>query len=73
MARTVTINIPILIGSNGKWMSNGPDPDWGLLADCIIDDDKDPAQSKRYIVRVAVPVPTDADVLIGEIIETDKV
>jgi hypothetical protein len=69
MTRTITIDIPVLIGSNGRWMSSGPDPDWGLLADCIMDDDKDPAQSKRYIVRVKVPVPTEADYLMGEVVE----
>lgn len=71
MPRTMTINIPILIGSNGKWMTNGPDPDWGLLADCIMDDDKDPKQSKRYFVRVKIPVPTEADYLVGEVVEPE--
>lgn len=70
MTRTMTIDIPLLIGSNGKWCTMGPDPDWGLLADSIMDGRKDPAQSKRYMVRVKIPVPTEADYLIGEAVET---
>ncbi len=59
MARTMTIEIPVLMGSNGKWMSNGEDPDWGLLADCIMDGGNDPSQSRKYVVRVTLEVPPD--------------
>ena len=57
MPKTLTIEIPLLVGSNGKWSTMGPDEDWGLMADCIMDGSEDPEQSRRYKVRVTVDLP----------------
>lgn len=65
-----TIEIPVLIGSDGTWMSNGPDPDWGLLADCIMTDGKDPPQSRKYTVRVTLELPPAINTADAESVET---
>lgn len=66
MARTITIEIPVLVGSNGKWCANGYSKmaehgvDWGLLADALEGDDgKYPGAEKRYVVRVTVLLPDE--------------
>lgn len=45
-------------------MSNGPDPDWGLLADCIMDDNnEDPKQTRKVMVAATIPVPDDFELV----------
>lgn len=56
----VNIKIGVLVGSNGKasaWSVDGS-MDWGLAADCIMNDDgTDPEVSKKYFVNISVPKP----------------
>jgi len=68
------IAIPLLMGSNGKWMSNGPekDCDWGLMADCIMDDDKDPACVRRYMVHVTIDVPDAVTTVEADTVENAR-
>lgn len=61
MTATVKCRIAVLVGSNGQVaaLDVKGEPDWGLLADCIMNpDNTDPDASNRYIVEVEVPLPS---------------
>lgn len=64
--RTVDVEIPVLVGSNGKWAANGytstkdDGADWGVMADSLEGDDgKYPNAERRYVVRATLIVPDD--------------
>ena len=66
MPKQIEINIPVLVGSNGKWNTMGPEPDWGIMADCIMDGNEDPKQVRKYMVRATVTVPDDFEIVVGD-------
>lgn len=73
MPKPITIEIPVVVGSNGKWSAMGhdgladprKDADWGFMAENLDSSsprDKDPiwpAAEARFIVRATVYVPDD--------------
>lgn len=73
MPKTITVEIPVLVGSNGKWCANGYNKaaeqgiDWGLMADALEGDDrKYPSAERRYVVRATLLVPDeDPEVVDG--------
>ena len=73
MARQITVEIPLLVGSNGKWCANGytstekDGADWGFMVDSLEGDDgKYPSVERRYVVRATVLVPDDVpDLVVG--------
>lgn len=76
MAKTITVEIPLLVGSNGKWCANGytstskDGADWGFMADSLLDDDdKYPAAERRYIVRATVIVPDEEPEVVAGTLE----
>ena len=79
--KPLTIEIPVIVGSNGKWIAHGydcmrdpdEDVDWGFMSEHLDSsgpNDKDPiwpAAEKRFVVRATVYVPDDTpDVVSGE-------
>ena len=80
MPKPLTIEIPVVVGSNGKWHASGydamrdprKDADWGMMSESLDSSspsDKDPIwpnAEKRFIVRATVFVPDDdAEVVAG--------
>lgn len=71
--RSIQIEIPVIVGSNGRWYASGyptkpgDTPDWGFMADSLQDDDgKYPAVEQRFIVTAIVRVPDEApEVVVG--------
>lgn len=81
MSRKLTIKIPVIVGSNGKWCANGVDgcldPDWGFMAENLdgsLPSDKEPkwpAVERRYMVTATIEVPDEdaADVAADAVAE----
>ena len=64
--KTMTIEIPVVVGSNGEWCANGytstkeDGPDWAFMVENLQGDDgKYPATHKHFIVRATVFVPDE--------------
>lgn len=71
MAKTITVEIPLLVGSNGKWCANGYSSteqngaDWGFMADSLQNDDMTfPSVERRYVVLATVLVPDDVPEIV---------
>lgn len=63
--RTITIRIPLLVGSNGKWAAQGSystenDPDWDFMSE-IADYEKPIPNETRCWVTVEVTLPEDLE------------
>lgn len=75
MSKTVTIEIPLLVGSNGKWCASGysstakDGADWSFMSDCLGDD---PSVERRYMVRATVTVPDDAPEVVAGTVEASS-
>lgn len=73
----LVIEIPVIVGSNGKWCANGytatakDGADWGFMADALEGDDGNyPNTEKRYVVRATVFVPDETpEVVTGATLE----
>jgi hypothetical protein len=79
MAKEITINIPLIVGSNGKWCANGytstekDGVDWAFMADNLEDESGNyPAAERRYMVTTVVVVPDEEpEVAIGVAVEQE--
>ena len=74
--KTVTVEIPVLVGSNGKWCASGwntaveQGPDWGFMFDSLESDDGSfPATERRYVVRATLIVPDEAPEVVEGTLE----
>lgn len=79
MPKAITIEIPVVVGSNGKWTAYGhdglrdpsKDADWGFMAenlDSSKPSDKDPIwpdAEARFVVRATVFVPDDEPAVVA--------
>ena len=71
MGKMIEVQIPLVVGSNGKWSAYGydsiadpiNDSDWGLMSENLDDsgpEDRDPVwpdAEHRFIIRARVEVP----------------
>ena len=76
MPRTITVEIPVLVGSNGQWCANGytstekDGADWGFMQESLMDaDDKYPGAERRYIVRATLLVPDEEPEVVAGTLE----
>ena len=76
MAKTITVEIPLIVGSNGKWCANGytstaeDGGDWSFMEESLQDEDGNfPAAQRRYVVRATVLVPDDAPEIVAGTLE----
>lgn len=76
MPKTITVEIPLIVGSNGMWCANGYNAnakdgvDWGFMADNLEGNDgKYPAAERRYVVRATVLVPDEEPEIVAGTLE----
>jgi hypothetical protein len=87
VSKAIEIEIPVIVGSNGKWTAYGhdslrnpaKDADWGFMAenlDSSTPTDKDPIwpnAEARFVVRATVFIPDDEPAIVaGAALETSQ-